>query len=83
MRKSSKLLGRVLGGLVWWISLIRILCLVKRVSRSGTEILLGLSGQPYREVLEESDGYKNNPGHIFELQSRIEKFKKREECMWR
>ena len=31
--------------------------------------------------VEESDGYRNNPGHIFELWSRIEKLKKREECM--
>ena len=52
MRKSSKLLGRVLGGSVWWISLIKILSLVKRVSRSGTEILLGMFGLPYSEVLK-------------------------------
>ena len=35
------------------------------------------------KLAEESDEYRSNPRHIYELRTRIEGLKNREECMWK
>ena len=35
------------------------------------------------KLAEESDEYRSNPRHIYELRTRIEELKNREECMWK